>query len=720
MEHEKDLNTVLDALTLRENGVSNRSYYQLSMDFGTANSAAVARFVQYISNSHSQNSGETGKYVYHDSFVIDRYPGPENSKTLTEEGRSTVAFQGQHVVDWNCEREDFDDDGVFFFELIKMVFDETEQGRDMKMRVLNQCGSASLTHINMISGYLRKWYEFCVYRIEEITNDPNPKTIQAIFSAPASWTSLAKQELRDAARQAGIKLKEGDIHPEPQAVAAFLLNTDQGLHVEIGDVIIVLDAGGGTSDIALLQIESLNPLQVSQLAPIDGDTLGSVLLDETFEKRLRLKLRNVNYITASNMEKRIRMAVTHFKINSKTKYGIGSSREIFIPFKGLRPDPENNLREGQVFFSRSECSSIFDPIAEGNIDLVVKQLETYRSITKREGKQEKMVKYLFFVGGLSGSPYMKHAIRNAFEVDEILGYRVQVKTPNKDGAIAVAQGALLLSSNKSTIKHIRFPCGYAIVHDEKWNKDDHGKHAEKYRDPRDNCLWAKDRVEVLIQKEDRATYTQATPYVKRSVKCYFDQDIDGPLEFKVPIWRCLNRVPQHADLRAVKETKGITLAYDLHIDLSDAIDAGVLSYNAGGKKGVQPFSEYLRDRPVPLTVWQNTRSAHLPSNLLVELSNHEPSGANEGAITRPRRANINQDCSFDRSDGVDSTASTNGNTAEIATSDTYPTVKTFYRFWYQVVAKYVGSELIFEIEVPPGGKVRGRKTLKLAEQDQGE
>lgn len=264
MDRRQDLGIALNSLTIREDGTSNRSHYQLSMDFGTAYSAAAARYVEDVSNSRSQKG--TQEFLFHNSFIIDRYPGPTTGKALNEEALSTVVFQDRQYVDWDCEREDYEDnDGVDFFDLLKMVFDETERGKSTKEKILNQCHNAGLNHIEMISKYLKAWYEFCVHRIEVISNDRNAKVIQVIFSAPASWTSLAKQEMREAAELAGITLKEGDIHPEPQAVAAFLLEKNPGLDVkvgyyiilrvptsftiksQVGDVILVLDAGGGTS-----------------------------------------------------------------------------------------------------------------------------------------------------------------------------------------------------------------------------------------------------------------------------------------------------------------------------------------------------------------------------------------------------------------------------------------------------------------------------------------
>lgn len=232
MEPRQDLRTAFKSLTIRKDETSNRSYYQLSMDFGTVYSAAAARYVEHVSNSGSLK--DTQEFIFHDSFIIDKYPGPMAAKRLTEEARSTVVFQDGQFVNWDCERESYEDDeGLDFFDLLKMVFDETERGKSTKEKILNQCHNAGLSHIEMISKYLKAWYDFCVDRIEAISNDRNTKVIQVIFSAPASWTPFAKQEMREAAELAGITLRVGDIQPEPQAVAAFLLEKNQGLDVEV-------------------------------------------------------------------------------------------------------------------------------------------------------------------------------------------------------------------------------------------------------------------------------------------------------------------------------------------------------------------------------------------------------------------------------------------------------------------------------------------------------
>lgn len=232
MDGPQELRTALNSLTIHEDKTPNRSYYQLSMDFGTVYSAAAARYVEDVSNSGSLK--DTEEFIFHNSFIIDKYPGPTSAKRLTEEALSTVVFQDGQYVNWDCEREDYEeDDGVDFFDLLKLVFDESDRGKSTKEKILNQCHNAGLNHIEMISKYLKVWYDFCVDRIEAISNDRNAKVIQVIFSAPASWTSFAKQEMREAAELAGITLKKGDIHPEPQAVAAFLLEKNQGLDVEV-------------------------------------------------------------------------------------------------------------------------------------------------------------------------------------------------------------------------------------------------------------------------------------------------------------------------------------------------------------------------------------------------------------------------------------------------------------------------------------------------------
>lgn len=64
----------------------------------------------------------------------------------------------------------------------------------------------------------------------------------------------------------------------------------------------------------------------------------------------------------------------------------------------------------------------------------------------------------------------------------------------------MAQGALLLSSNQSIVKDIRFPYGYAVLQDEKWKSRIHGDQVQKEKDEYDNCLWVKDRIKILIQK----------------------------------------------------------------------------------------------------------------------------------------------------------------------------------------------------------------------------
>jgi molecular chaperone DnaK (HSP70) len=111
---------------------------------------------------------------------------------------------------------------------------------------------------------------------------------EIILTVPASFDAAARELTIDAARQAG--LQHVTLLEEPQAALyAWLERVGDGFRkqVKVGDVILVVDVGGGTTDFSLIAVtEQDGDLQLTRMAVGDHILLGGDNMDLTLAHHL--------------------------------------------------------------------------------------------------------------------------------------------------------------------------------------------------------------------------------------------------------------------------------------------------------------------------------------------------------------------------------------------------------------------------------------------------
>jgi molecular chaperone DnaK (HSP70) len=109
-----------------------------------------------------------------------------------------------------------------------------------------------------------------------------------ILTVPASFDAAARELTMEAAQ--GARLANLTLLEEPQAALyAWLEKAGDGFRrqVELGDVILVVDVGGGTTDLSLIQVtEEQGDLQLTRMAVGDHILLGGDNMDLTLAHNL--------------------------------------------------------------------------------------------------------------------------------------------------------------------------------------------------------------------------------------------------------------------------------------------------------------------------------------------------------------------------------------------------------------------------------------------------
>lgn len=136
--------------------------------------------------------------------------------------------------------------------------------------------------------------------------------VDFVLTCPAVWSDAAKNTTLLAAERAGMGSRaEIQMISEPEAAAVYTLKAIQPNHLDVGDNLIVCDAGGGTVEcvgrapkaegrladawpagrsLIAYRITSLKPLRVHESAVGTGGLCGSVFLNYRFEEHVRGRL----------------------------------------------------------------------------------------------------------------------------------------------------------------------------------------------------------------------------------------------------------------------------------------------------------------------------------------------------------------------------------------------------------------------------------------------
>lgn len=102
-------------------------------------------------------------------------------------------------------------------------------------------------------------------------------SIEYYFSVPAFWNDTGRAALRAAIIQAGFLRDENDNRltfiAEPEAAATFC--AEKGLlDLEVQDVVLIIDGGGGTVDLIAYEVVNSTPLTFAKCTAASGDSCG--------------------------------------------------------------------------------------------------------------------------------------------------------------------------------------------------------------------------------------------------------------------------------------------------------------------------------------------------------------------------------------------------------------------------------------------------------------
>lgn len=269
--------------------------------------------------------------------------------------------------------------------------------------------------LDVAADYIRSLYEHAMKVIASkvpenyLENDVSKKFV---ISVPAVWSDKAKDVTLRAAELAGIH--PATLIKEPEAAAMYTLHVLQNRGLEVGDALVICDAGGGTVDLISYEILQTQPkLELKELVPSKGGMAGSLQLNTRFEEQVKILVGDDQYHRLRKTAA-YEQALNYFDQTIKTSFRGKADESFFVsfPMTDLEDDETQNLRRDSWEMKSEIVQDIFRPLIEDIGRMVDDQVNLIQKkrLAERHPKADQ-VKAIFLVGGFGSSEFLKSKLQ---------------------------------------------------------------------------------------------------------------------------------------------------------------------------------------------------------------------------------------------------------------------------------------------------------------------
>ncbi|KAF6829097.1 hypothetical protein CPLU01_08110 [Colletotrichum plurivorum] len=309
-----------------------------------------------------------------------------------------VCYESSHDIMQNepqfvgfPSQEDKRNPDLKFYEWFKKDFPANLSSNDGNTQFWPRTSDETETHV-LYRVFLSELYASIELVLSPILQrnglDWNDAQIQFVFSVPATWNrpnetlGMVADNLKMVAREARFEGERRVVDigmTEPEAAAAYALATYEDL-IQSGKTILIVDAGGGTTDLCLLKMQQTRGKQfeIDPLAAPMGENLGATNIDRGFEDLAVKKLRAIHYQAQIQREWDFRDFARKMRDspefqNSKVELNLekaGSDQFFTVPLPQPCANDMSQLAQvsgivnGSIKFKWSELATLFDAIIQ--------------------------------------------------------------------------------------------------------------------------------------------------------------------------------------------------------------------------------------------------------------------------------------------------------------------------------------------------------------------
>ncbi|ERS97679.1 hypothetical protein HMPREF1624_05850 [Sporothrix schenckii ATCC 58251] len=466
-----------------------------------------------------------------DIHVVQNWPGASEVKVPSQISYSNSK---NRLLQYGYS---IDDDSEVLSKTKLELQESRDRGRELTTftQTLHGLASLRLNDANAIAGriprHLAKTAEDIVQdyleRIADVTYDdmintlgravPEQIPIDLVITHPAKWSEEAlNKTYRAAISSFGDRfptIRNVSFVSEPEACAHYTLRAAQKMdHARFrkGDCFIVVDAGGGTVDLASFQITDIdfakNKFMMKPVGHISGFACGSTYVDEGFIKTLKRRLdpADSEKIVGTGMYGDgghfvwTKDGMEVFKAFLPVKHGFtGTNTNLAeaVPLPrgmNIQDRADRGIHDGNLELTADDIREMFSFSVDKTLALIGAQISSLDNATPR-----RKVKSIFLSGGFARSEYLFS------RVADFAGQQGINVEKGLDCWCAVSKGAVMKGLGLLTEKPTnitRSPCYYGVKTRQLYSG---------WRNTGDNfeidslgVKWATDQVKWFVRKDD--------------------------------------------------------------------------------------------------------------------------------------------------------------------------------------------------------------------------
>lgn len=243
------------------------------------------------------------------------------------------------------------------------------------------------------------------------------------LGCPAMWTREQRQRVLRLAASVDLPVDHSTLIDEPVAAGVAWLTSQQLISAEpVQGGLLVFDMGGGTLDVAVLDVLGGDPPQVSVLAAT-GLALAGDALDDAIAEDIRTLLKEQGVDVARlRGSAHAEGALRRLARETKERLSFTSTHRILLPrifFGSVAP----------VSYTRDRLEKIFTPQLEQAEQMLWHALRIARLTHVRSGSTQEAlrtdpaelagdIRYVLLAGGMSRIPYIRARIQEMFPAAE--------------------------------------------------------------------------------------------------------------------------------------------------------------------------------------------------------------------------------------------------------------------------------------------------------------
>ncbi|MCJ1346745.1 hypothetical protein MMC31_004963 [Peltigera leucophlebia] len=356
------------------------------------------------------------------------------------------------------------------------------RGSEFLLRARKALRESQKTATDLIADYLGALWRHILDTIYKARGKSviEAMTFHVVITVPAIWKDYARQGMEEAARKSGIldpRLAGPTtltFAPEPEAAALATL-CENGRSINVGDVFVICDAGGGTVDLISYEVGDTDPIELHETVIGTGGLCGGIFIDEAFESMCKSRLgRRWNKLSQNGIKEIMKdeweyAIKPQFKLDDSMmdKYIVAVPAEAF---EGSDLNDYNRkpiIKAGRIYFDSSDIQKAFTSAFSGIESLVDGQIskieEKQLSVTVRTaylmetGNKAHGAKGIILVGGLGSSPYLHEYLKKRYsgkKIDVLQSTGIRPRTSICRGAIykGFLDGPGDESGDKQTLK----------------------------------------------------------------------------------------------------------------------------------------------------------------------------------------------------------------------------------------------------------------------------